>query len=98
MKIEKIEKILNITLPYFLTFTHMSKSQAIWVSPNEKGWWRIHKEWWQRDIAHISTKANAIERAKEIAKNQQTELTIQRKDWKIGERNSYGRDPFPPKW
>ncbi len=69
----------------------------VWVSPNEKWWWRVHKEWWKKDIAHICTKEEAIKRAKEIAKNQETELIIQKKDWKIGERNSYWKDPFPPK-
>lgn len=97
MKIEKVEKIANIIMPYFLTLNYMSKSKAIWVSPNEKGWWRIHKEWWKRDIAHISTKDWAVERAREIAKNQQAELTIQKRNWVISERNSYWRDPFPPR-
>ena len=76
----------------------MTNKKAVWVSPNDKWWWRVHKEWWKKDIAHITTKDEAIKKAREIAKNQETELMIQKKDWKIWERNSYWKDLFPPKW
>ncbi len=42
------------------------------------------------------TQAEAIERAKEIAKNQQSELLVHGENGRIRERNSYGNDPYPP--
>ena len=44
-----------------------------------------------------STQAGAIERAREIAQNQQSELLIHGGNGRIREKNSYGNDPFPPK-
>ncbi len=74
----------------------MSKKQ-VWVSPKADGGWRVHSSGAKRDVAHIDNKAKAVEKAREIAKNQATELKVQRKDGRISESNSYGRDPFPPR-
>lgn len=73
----------------------MSKKQ-VWVSPDSNGGWRVHKPWDKRDIAHIENKDQALKRAIEIAKNQEAELRVQKKDGKIHIANSYWRDPFPP--
>lgn len=43
------------------------------------------------------TQSEAIEVAKEIAKNQDSELLIHGKNGRIRDRNSYGNDPHPPK-
>jgi hypothetical protein len=43
------------------------------------------------------TQQEAIDIAKQIAKNQQSELFIHGRNGKIRERNSYGNDPFLPK-
>ena len=42
-------------------------------------------------------KADAIDFAKEIAKNQQSELIIHKGDGTIQNKNSFGNDPNPPK-
>lgn len=70
----------------------------VWVSPKEWGGWRVHKEWAKRDSIHSQTKEDAVKKAKEIAKNSESELLVQKKDGRIWERNSYWRDPFPPRW
>lgn len=44
-----------------------------------------------------STQTKAIERARSIAQNQQSELLIHGENGRIREKNSYGNDPFPPK-
>lgn len=44
----------------------------------------------------FSTQGEAIDAAREIARNQGTELVIHRPDGRIREKNSYGGDPFPP--
>jgi len=46
--------------------------------------------------AKLATTEELVELAKEIAKNNQSELFIHRKNGTIRERNSYGNDPYPP--
>ena len=41
--------------------------------------------------------ADAIDRAREIARNQESELLIHGSNGRIRERDSYGNDPCPPK-
>ncbi len=43
------------------------------------------------------TKAEALKLGTTIEKNQQSELTILKKDGKIQNKNSFGYDPFPPR-
>lgn len=43
------------------------------------------------------TQGEAIDRAREIAQNQQSEMFIHRQNGQIRERNTYGDDPHPPK-
>ena len=44
-----------------------------------------------------STQAEAIESARDIARNQKSELFIHGRDGQIRERDSHGNDPHPPK-
>jgi hypothetical protein len=43
------------------------------------------------------TKKEAVEVAREIARNNHSELVIHGKDGKIQDKDSYGNDPVPPK-
>lgn len=45
----------------------------------------------------FDTQREAIEHARSIAINQQSEVLIHNQQGQIRERNSYGNDPFPPK-
>lgn len=45
----------------------------------------------------VDTQKEAIDRARDIARNQGTELLIHGRDGRIRERDSHGNDPFPPK-
>ncbi len=45
----------------------------------------------------VATQAEASSIARDIAKNQHSELFIHGKNGQIRERNSYGNDPYPPK-
>lgn len=49
------------------------------------------------DTSHHKTQAEAIEEAKGIARNQESELIIHNRKGRIRERSSYGNDPHPPK-
>ena len=59
--------------------------------------WAVLGEGNSRDTSVHTTQREAIERAREIAQNQQSEVVIHGEDGKIREKNSYGSDSFPPK-
>jgi uncharacterized protein YdaT len=61
------------------------------------GGWGVLGEGNSRDTVHTTTQREAIERAREIATNQGSEVIVHGRDGKIRERNSYGNDPYPPK-
>ncbi len=73
----------------------MNKNQH--VTPHKDGGWQVKGEGNTRATARTETQAEAIQRAREISRNQQTELLIHGRDGRIRERDSYGNDPFPPK-
>jgi len=58
--------------------------------------WAVKGEGNSRATSVHSTQKEAIEQARDIAKNQQSELLIHGTNGQIRERNSYGNDPFPP--
>jgi len=45
----------------------------------------------------VRTQSEAIGIAKEIAENQKSEMFIHGRNGQIRERNTYGKDPYPPK-
>jgi hypothetical protein len=63
-------------------------------NPDGNGW--INK-YGGDQVSRHRTKDNAVDRGRDIARDHQTEHTIHRKDGTIGEKNSYGNDPHPPK-
>ena len=58
--------------------------------------WAVKPEGGQRSSSVHDTQQGAIDRAREIARNQGVELLIHGRDGRIRERDSHGRDPFPP--
>ncbi len=78
----------------------MSKGvKQIRVSPNKsRGGRDVHKAGASRDIAHEDRKSDARAIARRVAINQWLEMIEQKKNGQIDSRNSYGQDPFPPKW
>lgn len=61
------------------------------------GKWRVRRAGAARASGTFETQAEAVARARELAKNQGTELYIHGEDGRIRERRSYGNDPYPPK-
>tara|TARA_B110001454_G_scaffold148136_1_gene137542 strand:- start:392 stop:661 length:270 start_codon:yes stop_codon:yes gene_type:complete len=59
--------------------------------------WGVRGEGNARLTERFDTQQAAIERGREIARNQGSELRIQGRDAKFRESWSYGNDPFPPK-
>lgn len=67
------------------------------VVPNPDGGWDIKIGGGSKSLQHFEIKQPAIDRAREISRNQESELFIHGKDGKIQSRDSHGNDPFPPK-
>lgn len=59
--------------------------------------WAVQGAGNQKATKIVSTQAQAIKIAKEIAINQKSEMFIHRPNGQIRERNTYGKDNFPPK-
>ena len=72
----------------------MSKNQH--VVPHE-GDWAIKGEGNQRATSVHETQKEAIEAARQIAITQKSEMFIHRRNGQIRERNTYGKDRYPPR-
>lgn len=58
--------------------------------------WSVRRAGASRATESFDTQSEAIDRAREIARNQSTELFIHGRDGRIRERDSYGNDSYPP--
>jgi len=72
----------------------MGKNQHV-VPHNGK--WGVRGAGNSKVTKTAETQSEAIEKAREIAKNQKSEMVIHRPDGRIRDKNSYGNDPYPPK-
>lgn len=69
------------------------KSQHV-VPKEDK--WAVCKSGSDRVTRTFDTQREAIEVAREFARNQKTELYIQGRDGRVRKRDSYEEDPFLP--
>jgi hypothetical protein len=60
------------------------------------GRWAIKGAGSSKATKVFSTQREAIEAGRDIARRQGSELLIHGKDGRIREKNTYGKDPFPP--
>ena len=74
----------------------MSERKNQHIVPHEEGW-AVQSEGANKPTQVFRTQQEAIERGREIAMNQKSELLIHNREGQIRERNSYGNDPHPPK-
>jgi hypothetical protein len=78
----------------------MAKSNhkpAIRVNQHPDGGWQTKKEGTERASGKFETKKDAVVAAVQQAKREGTEVIVQGKDGKIQSKDSYGKDPNPPK-
>lgn len=73
-----------------------AKGKSQWVVKHPDGW-AVRGEGNQKATKVTPTQREAIEIAKEIATNQQSEVIVQNKHGQIRSKDSYGSDPNPPK-
>lgn len=59
--------------------------------------WQVKSEGSTRATKNFNTQREAINFARDIARNQKSELVIHRKNGQIRDKDSYGNDPCPPR-
>ena len=59
--------------------------------------WRVEVIGNKRPSGTHATKPPAVAQGRQLASRSKSELVIHKQDGKIGERRSYGNDPFPPR-
>lgn len=67
------------------------------VVPNSGGGWDVKRGGASRSSGHFDTKKEAVDRGREISRNQDTEFRIHNKDGRIASSDSHGGDPNPPR-
>lgn len=75
----------------------MSKRRTYDVSPKGNEW-TVKERGADRAVGNFDRKAEAVERAREVAKNQPlSQVVIRKQDGSIQTEHTYGRDPYPPR-
>lgn len=75
----------------------MSKKRDVHVVPHKDGGWATKKEGADRVGSRHDTQREAIDRARDQAVRERTEVVIHRPNGQIRDSDSYGNDPNPPK-
>jgi len=76
----------------------MANRKTYHVTSGGKGGWRVKAEGASRASNTYENKADAVQRAKDLAKAQPLgQIVIHRKDGQIQTEYTYGKDPYPPK-
>jgi DNA modification methylase len=77
--------------------TDMSKRKTYDVSPKGSQW-TVKERGATRAVGNFDKKADAVQRAREVAKNQPiSQVVIRKLDGTIQTEHTYGKDPYPPK-
>ncbi|WP_223901269.1 DUF2188 domain-containing protein [Adlercreutzia equolifaciens] len=67
------------------------------VTKRPDGLWQLKGEGNSRATRIFDTQRDAIEYGRDVARNQGSELVIHRPDGRIRDKDSHGRDPYPPR-
>lgn len=72
-------------------------SKNIWVSPRPDGKWQVKREGSDRASRVVDHKTDAEKIARDMGRRDGVEVITQGRDGRIRSKDSYGRDPFPPR-
>ena len=67
------------------------------VVPDPNGGWSVKRGGASRASRRFENQRDAITYARNISRNEGAEFVIHRQDGTIRSKESYGRDPFPPR-
>jgi hypothetical protein len=73
----------------------MPKGQHVFPSPS--GGWSVRKTGSSKATKTFPSKKDAVDAARQIARNQKTELYVHGRDGRIEQRDSYGSEPSGPR-
>ena len=71
------------------------KTHHVVTSPD--GGWNVKRGGSERASGHFDNKQDAINRGREISRNQSTEFVIHNRNGRISQSDSHGNDPCPPR-
>lgn len=74
----------------------MAKESNYWTTKHQDGW-AVKKEGASRASSVHGTQAEAWQETKRLARGSEGEALLQGQNGKIRARNTYGKDPYPPK-
>jgi Uncharacterized protein conserved in bacteria (DUF2188) len=77
--------------------TNKNHKPGIRVNQHPEGGWQTKKEGNERASGRFDIKQDAVDAAIQQAKREGTEVVVQGRDGKIQSKDSYGKDPNPPK-
>ena len=67
------------------------------VMPHPKGGWQVKRDGGTRASRRTQTKSEAEAIARQISRNQETEMQVHRRDGEIERSDSHGNDPVSSK-
>lgn len=67
------------------------------VVPAPDGGWNVKKGGADRASKHFEKKAEAVDWGRDVSRTQKSEFVVHRRDGTIQEKDSYGKDPLPPR-
>jgi hypothetical protein len=74
----------------------MTKKRNVWVTPHKDGW-AVKREGGRKPSKVTPRKDDAVNIGRDIAQRDGTELIVQRRNGTIQSKDSFGKDPCPPK-
>ena len=75
----------------------MAAKKNYHVTPRPDGKWQVIRDGADRASSVHDTQRDAIDRGRDLAKDDRTDLRIHGRDGRIRDSDSYGNDPNPPK-
>jgi uncharacterized protein YdaT len=76
----------------------MADRKTYHVTPNQEGGWNVKGEGASRASSTHETKADAVDRARELAKSQSLgQVVVHKQDGTIQTEYTCGKDPCPPR-
>ncbi|QIK40912.1 MULTISPECIES: DUF2188 domain-containing protein [Rhodobacterales] len=75
----------------------MPDKKNYWTQQRPDGKWESKREGASRASKVTNTQADAWTHSRQKATESQGEAFLKGRDGKIRDRNTYGKDPFPPK-
>jgi hypothetical protein len=72
-------------------------SDNYWTHPRPDGKWGSKKEGASRDSRTFNTQKESWDYSRGHARQTGSEAILQNRQGQIRERNTYGKDPYPPK-